>query len=64
MTSIPDVISPVPTLLLSRTRGNVGWFRDDVTVGDQGQLRWTVGRIVFWNLEKAISGTVYSINYN
>jgi hypothetical protein len=63
MTTIPNVISPVPALLLSRTKGRVGWFKDEIAIGD-GELRWTEAVIVFWNEEQKTSGTVARCNYN
>lgn len=63
MTSIPDVISPVPALLLNRTRGNVGWFLDQV-INETGEPAWREAKIVFWNDENRTSGTVGKFNYN
>ena len=61
--TIPDVVAPLPALLLDRTKGQVGWFVDRVALGD-GEVSWNEAVIVFWNLEKAVSGTISRCGYN
>jgi hypothetical protein len=61
---IPDVIKPVPALMVNRTQGNIGWFRDEIAMGDHGELCWREVAIVFWNGEKQASGTIARFNLN
>jgi len=61
--TIPDVIKPVPALLLNRTRGNVRWCKDEVVMGD-GEYRWTEAAIVFWNDAQQVCGEMARFTLN
>ena len=63
MKPIPEVIKPVFSLLLNRTRGNVRWFMEDVVMGD-GEYRWTEAAIMFTNDEKQVCGEIARFNHN
>ena len=58
--SIPDVVEPVPDLLVDRTRGRVSWVWSQL----DDPFRSVEAVVVFWNEKKQRLGSVGRFHYN